>query len=240
MAAEPLPYLIVGDVHGDLERLFAALKPYPAEKWRTVFLGDLVDFGPFGVGALRYAKDRPNSTVLLGNHEVAMLLALRDGATVGSWMAIGGQRHDLDELARDVPLQEWVRSLPALAVLDDRTLAQHCGHDGYARLLVHDEADPVAAINSRARDLLMSGGELVLWDILSPRHVFPVRADRLGRWLELTGGRRVIHGHTPHGRSSPAILHRGKEINYDGGLSRSDRRTRGHKPLGATVAPLPP
>jgi len=73
MAAEDLPVLIVGDVHGDIERLFTALKPYPAEKWRTIFIGDLVDYGNFGVGALRYARDRANSTVLLGNHEVAMM-----------------------------------------------------------------------------------------------------------------------------------------------------------------------
>jgi len=72
-AAGDLPVLIVGDVHGDLERLFQALKPYPAEAWRTVFVGDLVDYGLFGVGALRFARDRPNTTVLLGNHEVAMM-----------------------------------------------------------------------------------------------------------------------------------------------------------------------
>src|SRR5258708_8981152 len=81
---ENLPILIVGDVHGDLERLFQALKPYPATGWRTIFLGDLVDYGPFRVGALRYARDRPHSTVLLANHEVAMLWALRDPAPAPS------------------------------------------------------------------------------------------------------------------------------------------------------------
>ena len=65
-AERELPILIVGDVHGDLERLFQALKPYPAAEWQTIFLGDLVDYGPFGVGALRYARDRANSIVLLG------------------------------------------------------------------------------------------------------------------------------------------------------------------------------
>ena len=74
-AAGDLPVLIVGDVHGDLERLFEALKPYPAEIWRTVFVGDLIDYGLFGVGTLRFARDRPNTTVLLGNHEVAMDVA---------------------------------------------------------------------------------------------------------------------------------------------------------------------
>src|SRR5438270_10932978 len=38
LAAHDLPVLIVGDVHGDLERLFAALKPYPADEWPTIFL----------------------------------------------------------------------------------------------------------------------------------------------------------------------------------------------------------
>ncbi|TMC82510.1 MAG: hypothetical protein E6J06_10825 [Chloroflexi bacterium] len=101
MASDDLPVLIVGDVHGDIERLFAALKPYPATEWRTIFLGDLVDYGMFGVGVLRYARDRPNTEVLLGNHEVAMLWALRDPGRIGFWISIGGQRHDLDELRKD-------------------------------------------------------------------------------------------------------------------------------------------
>src|SRR6266852_2530174 len=100
-APENLPVLIVGDVHGDLERLFQALRSYPADQWHTVFVGDLVDYGMFGVGALRYARDRANTTVLMGNHEVAMLWALRDPARIGFWMSIGGQEHDLAELTRD-------------------------------------------------------------------------------------------------------------------------------------------
>src|SRR5256884_7253720 len=78
MAAYDLPALIVGDVHGDIERLFAALKPYPADRWRTFFLGDLVDYGMFGVGCLRFARYRDNTEELLGNHEAAIDRALRD------------------------------------------------------------------------------------------------------------------------------------------------------------------
>src|SRR5260221_8281166 len=70
MAADDLPVLIVGDVHGDIERLFPALKPYPPDQWHTAFLGDLADYGMFGAGALRYAPDRPNSSVVPGQHEV--------------------------------------------------------------------------------------------------------------------------------------------------------------------------
>jgi hypothetical protein len=238
LAAQPLPYLIVGDVHGDLMRLFEALKPYPATEWRTIFLGDLVDYGDFGVGALRYARDRPNSTTLLGNHEVAMLHALRDRAMVSSWLAIGGQAHDLEELRRDELLQDWVRNRPAMVRLDDGTLAQHCGHDGY-RKLIEREGDTVDAINARVRALLDSNGELVLWDVLSPKNIFPDQPDRLDRWLELTGCNRVVHGHTPHGQSHPAASHGGRAINYDGYLSRSHRHFRAATSVRASVAPLP-
>src|SRR3974390_1256499 len=116
-----LPVLIVGDAHGDLDRLFPALDPSPADRWRTIFLGDLVDYGVFGVGALRYARDRPNSIVLLGNHEVAMLWALRDPSRVGYWISIGGQRHDLEELSKDVSLQAWLYARPALVRLGGGT-----------------------------------------------------------------------------------------------------------------------
>jgi Calcineurin-like phosphoesterase len=236
---DDLPILIVGDVHGDLERLFQALKPYPAGDWRTIFLGDLVDYGPFGVGALRYARDRANSTVLLGNHEVAMLWALRDPARIGFWMSIGGQRHDLDELAKDAPLQQWLRERPALVRLPDGTLVQHCGSDSYANLLEKGDADPVAAVNARVRELLVTDGEADLWELLSGKNIFAGQPLRLERWLEVTGSRRVVFGHNPHGSSRPEVQHDGKAINFDGGFSRYHRKFQRHSPLGATVAPLP-
>ena len=240
MASDDLPVLIVGDVHGDLERLFEALKPYPPERWRTIFLGDLVDYGPFGVGALRYARDRANSTVILGNHEVAMLWALRDPLRIGFWMGIGGQQHDLDELARDVPLQEWMRLRPAFVRLEDRTLVQHCGSDAYAILIEKDESDPVVAVNQRVNEMLASGGEPELWEMMSGRNIFTTQRERLDRWLEGTGSRRVVFGHNPHRGARPEIYHGGKAMNFDGAFSRHHRLFRRVSPLSATVAPLPP
>jgi hypothetical protein len=238
MASEHLPVLIVGDVHGDLERLFVALRPYPAEQWHTVFVGDLVDYGMFGVGALRYARDRANTTVLLGNHEVAMLWALRDPARIGFWMSIGGQGHDLDELASDMPLQRWLRERPLLVRLEDATLVQHCGHDGYSRWNDRQAADAVDAINSRGRDLLTHEGEPELWDVLSAKNVFDQQPDRLHRWLEATKSRRVIFGHTPHNGRRPAIYDGGKAINVDGVFSRFHMKYRRISPIGASVVSL--
>jgi len=236
--AADLPVLIVGDVHADLERLFRALKPYPAAEWHTIFLGDLVDYGMFGVGAMRYARDRPNSSALLGNHEIAMLWALRDPTRIGWWMSIGGQRHDLDELARDEPLQEWMRERPALLQVEDRTLVQHCGNDGYGSLIDAGIPRPIDAINARVRNLLVDEGEAELWDVMSGPNIFETQAMRLERWLEITDSRRVVFGHKPHGGSVPQRYHEGRATNFDGGFSRAHRKFRRTSPAGATVAPL--
>jgi hypothetical protein len=202
-------------------------------------LGDLVDGGPFGVGALRYARDRANSTVLLGNHEVMMLWALRDRSRLSYWLSVGGELHDLAELERDPPLQEWIRQRPLLYRVGD-ALFQHSDTDFYARLLDTADPDPIACVNAEGRRLLSHGGEDVLWDLLSPGHVFRNGRTRLEAWLTLTGARRLVHGHKPHSRKSPDAYQDGLAINFDGGLSRfgPGARYRRTAPLGASVAPL--
>jgi hypothetical protein len=242
LAANHLPYLIVGDVHGDIERLFVALEPYPAETWRTIFLGDLVDYGMFGVGALRFARDRANSTVLLGNHEVAMLWALRDPSRIGFWMSIGGQAHDLEELRTDDSLQAWLLARPAMIRLEDGSLAQHCGHDGYLRWIdagdEGDEGDPVIAVNRRVHDLLIDDHEGEVWEVLSAKNVFAQQPLRLEHYLQATNSRRVIFGHTPHKSHRPERYHDGRAINFDGTLSRRHRNHSRTSPVSASVAPL--
>lgn len=235
MAASDLPVLIVGDVHGDLERLFTALRRYPAADWHTIFLGDLVDYGMFGVGALRYARDRPNSDMVLGNHEVAMLWALREPARVGFWISIGGQEHDLQELRNDEPLQRWLRSRPLMIELPDATLIQHCGNDAYLELGGTHAADDV---NRRGNELVSGGGERMLWDLLSSPNVFEGQRSRLERYLDVMHVRRVVFGHKPHGGSVPGRYHGGKAINFDGGLSRAHRLYQRSAPVAASVGPL--
>jgi hypothetical protein len=236
-----LPVLVVGDVHGDLERLFSGLKPYPPDRWRTIFLGDLVDGGPFGVGALRFARDRPHSTVLLGNHEVLLLGALRDRAERGpglhAWLGAGGQPHDLEELARDEPLQDWLRQRPAMHLLEDGTLAQHCDSDELGSLVPGDE--PVEAINREVRRLIAAGDLQPLVDRMTSRGVFRRQTLRLEAWLRRTGARRAVHGHTPHRSRQPEVYADGRAICFDGGMGRWGRpgAQRGGSIKG-TVAPL--
>lgn len=243
--ADKLPVLIVGDVHGDLERLFGAIAPYPADRWRTIFLGDLVDGGPFGVGALRYARDRPNSLVLLGNHEVLMLGALRDraqrGPGVHAWLGAGGQPHDLEELARDDALQDWLRGRPAMVMLEDRTLVQHCDSDELGGLIPANDPDPIWTINAEVCRLLQAGDTDPLVQTMTSRGVFRRQPLRLQAWLRRAGARRVVHGHTPHRHRHPDVYAEGLAICFDGGMGRWGRpgAFRGGSPKGS-VGPLPP
>jgi hypothetical protein len=167
-----------------------------------------------------------------------MLWALRDASRVGYWMSIGGQTHDLVELSTDIALQAWLLARPALIRLDDDTVVQHCGHDGYAHWLnPDDDADPVMAINNRVRQLLIDEGEPELWDVLSAKNVFESQRLRLQQWLQATNSRRIVFGHTPHNSPKPAVFHDGQAINFDGGFSRRHRKFRS-SPMGASVAPL--
>jgi hypothetical protein len=238
--AAELPVLVVGDVHGDLERLFQALEPFPPDAWHTIFVGDLIDGGMFGVGALRYARDRPNTSLILGNHEVISLWAMEEKPVRPLWASIGGQPHDLLELSKDEPLQRWIRERPLLLKLRDGTLVQHSDTDLYGRLAEHDSEDQVEAVNREARRLLEAGGYDALWDVLAPGGIFRDNRTRLESWLRRTQSSRLVHGHVPHQRSRPAAYHDGLAINYDGGFSRhygSPYRRR--TPVAASVAPLP-
>jgi hypothetical protein len=235
--SEQLPIVVVGDVHGDLERLFQALQHFDPTQTRTIFVGDLVDNGPFGVGALRYARDRPNTEVLIGNHEALMLAALGDEDQRHRWLNSGGERHDLEELRKDEELQGWLRTRPAMVGLEDGTLVQHADNDGYWDLA---GAGTPESVNEVFRQLLAAPGrEQEIWDAISPKRQFERMPGRLDRWLERTGARRVVHGHSPHSEPRPKVYAGGRAINFDGGLGRYGRsRYRRLQPVQASVAEL--
>lgn len=62
--------IIIGDVHGcfeELQQLLAELDVKPED--RLISAGDMVDRGPDSVRVWEFFRDRPNSVVVMGNHE---------------------------------------------------------------------------------------------------------------------------------------------------------------------------
>lgn len=79
------PVAVIGDVHGQVEKLDAILRklaalPDSRRRW-IVFIGDLVDRGPDPRGAIERVvqlyKEHGRVTAVSGNHELAMAGALR-------------------------------------------------------------------------------------------------------------------------------------------------------------------
>ena len=95
------PVWLIGDVHGRLDllapllvRIEREMAPRRAERPALVMLGDYVDRGPDSAGVLtllRMRSERPETVVLMGNHERMMLDFLRDPVAHGRrWLRHGG------------------------------------------------------------------------------------------------------------------------------------------------------
>lgn len=167
-------------------------------------MGDLVDRGPDGIGAVELvmALEEQGGDVrcLLGNHEVLLLAVDRfSGNRVGEgdatfgdvWLANGGQLADLRRL--DDAHRAWMARRPAVA-LEGPWLLLHADTDRYLELgssvdgiciaVAATLRQPDARRLAQLFDVLCDRGRLV-----SPRAVDEV--------LAALGGERIMHGHTP-------------------------------------------
>lgn len=63
-------HIIIGDIHGCYAELMDLLqKVGPGDSDRIVSVGDMVNRGPATEKVLRFFRDEPNATAVLGNHE---------------------------------------------------------------------------------------------------------------------------------------------------------------------------
>lgn len=171
----------IGDIHGRFDLLQRILEKIgehsaalpPPRKLHLVFLGDIIDRGPQSAEVLEllYSLERRSDRVivLLGNHEEAMLQALRgDLETFRSWLAFGGEatlrsfnvpprgeREDVrDYLARArsaIPAHwtNWLARLPLSVRSGDY-------------MFVHAGVRPGASLSRQSReDLLWIRGEFL-------------------------------------------------------------------------------
>lgn len=106
--------LLVSDIHANA----AALDVLPNAD-AVVCAGDLVDYGPDPVAAIRFCRERA-ATVVAGNHDVALAFDVSDGVTspIAAAAAMTRRRHRA--LLEDADVR-WLRALPHVArfSLDD-------------------------------------------------------------------------------------------------------------------------
>lgn len=218
----PGPLYVVGDVHGYLDELLAALHQqglidaeghWSAGRSRIWFLGDFTDRGPDGIGvidlvmqlAAEAAAAGGYCRALMGNHELLFLGAARYGdepvqSTAGTasflaaWRLNGGQQHDLDRL--ETHHISWLSRLPAIALEDDHLLL----HSDTTAYLEYGAS--IAEVNDAVHHLLSDEGADEWWDCFrrfTKRFAFRGEAGPMAvhELLSSYGGRRVVHGHSP-------------------------------------------
>ena len=212
---------VIGDVHGQLEKLRDLLHGAElidkSENWSggdstLWFMGDLVNRGPDGIGAVELVmRLQPQAAgaggrvqVLIGNHDVLLLAAHRFGTQpipgsemtcVDYWHENGGQEADLECITPDHV--HWLSDLPAMALVGDHLLA-HADALLYTRY-----GESIAQVNQAMTDSLQSD-DVTSWDRMldefSEHRAFVdarTGADLAGAFLRHFGGRQLVHGHTP-------------------------------------------
>ncbi|MFF6995974.1 metallophosphoesterase [Streptomyces sp. NPDC008313] len=215
------PLFVVGDVHGYLDQLMAALQEKglldSAGNWsagtaRLWFLGDFTDRGPDGIGVIdlvmRLSAEAAAAggycKALMGNHELLLLGAKRFGDTPvnsgagtatfqAAWLLNGGQKSDMDRL-QDHHLQ-WMARLDAMEQVDGHLLV-HSDTTAYL-----DYGDSIEAVNDTVRETLTRHDADECWDLFRKfTKRFAFRDDGAGavrELLDVYGGSRVVHGHSP-------------------------------------------
>jgi hypothetical protein len=216
------PLYVVGDVHGYLDQLVAALQEQglvdSAGQWcagtaRLWFLGDFTDRGPDGIGVIdlvmRLSAEAAAAggycKALMGNHELLLLGAKRFGDTPvnsgagtatfqAAWLLNGGQKSDMDRL-QDHHLQ-WMARLDAVEEIDGYLLV-HSDTTSYL-----DYGDSIEAVNDTIHETLTRNDANECWDLFrkfTKRFSFRDEggADAVRSLLETYGGTRIVHGHSP-------------------------------------------
>ncbi|MFE5910268.1 metallophosphoesterase [Streptomyces wedmorensis] len=218
----PGPLFVVGDVHGYLDELVAALRAqglidengsWSAGNARLWFLGDFTDRGPDGIGVIdlvmRLSAEAAAAggycKALMGNHELLLIGAKRFGDTPvnsgagtatfqAAWLLNGGQKHDMDRL-QDVHLQ-WMSRLDAVVREDDHLLL----HSDTTAYLEYGET--IEDVNDTVHEILNRNDADEVWDVFrkfTKRFAFrdeggPQAVQEL---LSTYGGHRIVHGHSP-------------------------------------------
>ncbi|MDI9884844.1 metallophosphoesterase [Streptomyces sp. HNM0645] len=221
-AEGPGPLYVVGDVHGYLDELVAALTAqglvdaegrWSAGNTRLWFLGDFTDRGPDGIGVIdlvmRLSAEAAAAggycKALMGNHELLLIGAKRFGDTPvnsgagtatfqAAWLLNGGQKSDMDRL-QDVHLQ-WMSRLDAV-VEEDGHLLMHSDTTAYL-----DYGSTIEDVNDNVHEIINRNDADECWDLFRKfTKRFAFRDDdgpqAVRELLATYGGGRVVHGHSP-------------------------------------------
>jgi serine/threonine protein phosphatase 1 len=198
---------VIGDIHGCcktfLRLVEEGIRPTPEDE--IICVGDYIDRGPDSKGVIDFIMELRqqghNVHTLRGNHEQLLLDSIEDDEAYESWEANGGTATLLSFGIQDV------LELPDLYLTFFRQTKLYHMTDNW--IIVH------AGLNFDIEDPF-SDIAAMLW----------TRKTYVD--LTKTGGRSIIHGHTPITLEEIAESRLTNSINIDGGCFRKEIPGLGH------------
>ncbi|MFW6019675.1 MAG: metallophosphoesterase family protein [Bacteroidales bacterium] len=209
---------VIGDIHGcnkTTKKLVEdVLRPAPAD--RLIFVGDYIDRGPGSKEVIDFILDIQQHEsfeviALRGNHEQMLLDAMKNPEAMGLWLmnhgdttlASYGLKIDYDNPAKtfaDFPQQHY---------------------EFLKQTSFYFEADDYIAVHA-GFDFNKPDFKADVHSMLWTRDMIPD--------LNKTGGRIIIHGHTPFplDRIETQIMNKDKAINVDNGCKFKEMPGFGH------------
>lgn len=178
----PGDVIAVGDIHGRFDLLDELCQHVKGSDATIIFLGDLIDRGPDGVGVVERVHDMTldpeawglqSVIALMGNHEWMFMDAFTGPySSVALWLRNGGSQEQYDGLK---PYYDWMKNLPIFTTIGD-TMFIHAGF--------FPGKNPHESIQERRT-------ESILW----MRAPFLVYGPEFENWNNNL--KKVVFGHTP-------------------------------------------
>lgn len=166
---------VIGDIHGQYEKLETVLEEIEGTGMTVVFCGDYIDRGPRGIDVLSKVMEmnlHPQTfglskvVALLGNHEQMAIDAVADvekkawkGKNVNLWLHNGGRMEEFPAIKNDYI--GWLRALPTYYKHPKKVKYKGEEKD---LLVTHGCVDPTVSLESQSKEILTWGRAPMGWD----------------------------------------------------------------------------
>ncbi len=202
---------VIGDVHGcltELRALVAEFAPQPSDQ--VVFVGDLLDKGPFPAETVAYVRSL-GARMVLGNHEEKHLRwrqhedrRRNDSKYVNPMQPLHQDAIKANEALTKEDIA-WLQGLPTFLEVQPGWVVVHGGL--FSRSLEEHRLDKRLGEKCRRLRWLDSEGEHV--SVLYDKDGRPESLSGVQHWAEVYDGRyNVVYGHEAHDFAHPRIDHK--------------------------------
>jgi diadenosine tetraphosphatase ApaH/serine/threonine PP2A family protein phosphatase len=181
-------YLVIGDIHANLEALEATLQAAGSYD-RVLVLGDLVGYGADPNAVIDRVRVLPTAGIIRGNHD--KVAAGLEG--VEGFNHLARQAVEWTAAALTAENRAWLAALPqGPVIIDDLTEICH-GTPFDEDVYVFDDMDALRALHAARRPLCLFGHTHVpgVFTLGEPRPSDARRRARAGRELDITA---PVHG----------------------------------------------